>query len=159
VSGQFPRSWRDNFWLVRQPAEGRLSVLRNRQLERSLLGDRIARLIAQGDSDEFVRTVNENDYYINETTQLIENVECHLHDDFCWCEDCGGLTTYDNSINAYDQHRICHHCDGNYYYHEGSGYYVREDERDYSDEDDWYSGSIGDVSLFKTATRSYSLVI
>ena len=140
------RHYRDFYWLSRQTVSEQVSRLRLRQLERVTVADRISRAFFNGDSGRFIELVNQNGHLINDTSALIENAESHIHADFCFCEDCGELTTYDNSINAYDQHRICSHCDGNYYYHEGSGYYVREDDEDYSNEDgdDSYSGSIGD---------------
>ena len=138
------RGWREN-WVLRQPDGERVTALASRHAKRKLLGQRIARAFFNQDSRVFVQLVNEYTALINDTSQLVENAESYLNDDLAWCEDCGDLTTYDDSINAYDQHRICGNCDGNYYYHEGSGYYVREDDDDYSEEDeDSYSGAIGD---------------
>ena len=138
--------WRDSHWLVRQPEGERLFRLRVRQTERAGLADRISRAFFNGDSGRFVELVNAHSNLISETSALIESAECHLNDEFCWCEDCGELTTYDDSINAYDQHRICSACDGNYHYHEGAGFYVRDDDDDYQDyeDEDSYSGAIGD---------------
>jgi hypothetical protein len=143
-SGRYTH-WRDSHWLIRQSQGERLSRLRTRQLERSTLADRISRALFNGDSGRFIELVNQNGHLINDTSALIENAESHIHDDFCYCEDCGELTTYDNSINAYDQHRICDACDGNYHYHEGAGFYVRDDDDDYNDyeDEDSYSGAIG----------------
>jgi hypothetical protein len=149
-SGRYTH-WRDSHWLIRQPQGERLSRLRSRQLERSTLADRISRALFNADSGRFIELVNRNGYLINDTSALIENAESHIGGDFCYCEDCGELTTYDNSINAYDQHRICDACDGIYHYHEGAGFYVRDDDDDYNDyeDEDSYSGAIGDYHSSK----------
>ena len=140
------RGWRYSSFCIRQPEGQRVTALESRRQKTVLLGQRIARAFFNQDSRVFVQLVNEYTALINDTSALVENAESYLNDDLAWCEDCGDLTTYDDSINAYDQHRICGNCDGNYYYHEGSGYYVREDDDDYRDEDDddSYSGAIGD---------------
>lgn len=137
-------SWRDGWNISRQPEQERKSVLDNRRAKRKALGQQIARAFFNGDTDRFVTLVNENDNLINETHTLVENAERFLYADFCWCEDCSVLATYNTTINAYDEHRICGNCDSNYYYHEGAGFYVREDDADYSEDEECYSGSIGD---------------
>ena len=139
--------WRDSNWLSRQTESDQASRLRLRQLERVTLADRISRAFFNEDSHRFVELVNEYSHLISNTSELIENAEVYFRDDFAWCEDCGELARWDDTINAYDQHRICDSCDGNYFYHEGAGFYVREDDDDYSDDyedEDDYSSSIGD---------------
>jgi hypothetical protein len=142
------RCWRDSGRIMRQPASARLSELQTLKLCRATLADKLARAFAGHNTSDFIRLVNDNGHLINENANLLENAERFIHEDLCWCEDCGDLTTWDDTINAYDEHRICSHCDGNYYYHEGAGFHVRDDDddyRDYEDEDeDSYSGSIGD---------------
>jgi hypothetical protein len=136
--------WRDQYASARHTRAG----LEGLRTKRKAIGRELAGYIRDQYASSALQLVNDNNALFGDTSELRDHFESVFGTEITWCEDCSDMVFYDETINAYDEHRICSSCDSDYYYHERSGYYVRNDDENYQDDyddndDDDYSGLIG----------------
>lgn len=134
--------WRDQY------TTHTLERLNALKVKRKVIGHKLAVFVRDHDLSSALDLYNRNTEVFGDGSELRDQYESIFGADLTFCEDCSELVLYDDTINAYDEYRICDSCDRNYYYHESAGFYVRDDDENYSqydDEDeDGYSGPIGD---------------
>jgi len=119
--------------------------------KRKVLRKQFASLFSQAVKDQDITQALEliNDYEYRLIRQTIRDVVDLLHNKFnaemSICEDCGSVETTDNIQWAYDGDRaICESCISDYYYHDRSGYYVHQDDENYSEDPDDENTIIGE---------------
>jgi hypothetical protein len=70
---------------------------------------------------------------VNHRYGWVDFMNTHFGGDYFECHDCDGIFGDDEAHNAYDDYSVCGSCVDNFRYSERHGYYVRDDDEDYSD--------------------------
>jgi hypothetical protein len=87
--------------------------------------------IRDDDSSSALDLINETN--VNHRNSWAHFMDCHFSGHYFTCHDCDSIFSDDDAHNAYDDYSVCGSCVDNFRYSERNGYYVRDDDDDYSE--------------------------
>lgn len=95
-------------------------------------GQSMALFIQDDDEQSALDLINNSS--VTNCEGWVDFMDLHFSGSYFRCYDCENIYSDDEEYNAYDDYSVCSHCcDNRYRYSERHGYYVREDDEDYSE--------------------------
>lgn len=95
-------------------------------------GQSMALFIQDNDGSSALDLINNHN--VNSQSGWVDFLNDHFSGSYFCCHDCDDVFDEDEAHNAYDDYSVCESCcSHNFRYSERHGYYVREDDDDYSE--------------------------